>query len=320
MTERCLIIADDLTGGADAGAQFIERGLSTFLISYEENLSIDFSKYALQDVLVINTDSRGLSPEKASYLISRLFKGHDPDPFAVIYKKIDSTLRGNVGYEIDALMRETGNPFCFMTPSYPEQNRTVVDGILMISGEPLASTEISRDASFPVRESHVCKLLTLQSRNPIGWIGLKDVASGKERLKRRVEEEKKRGNRIIVFDAASRRDLMNIAEVAFRMERIPLFVGSAGLAKEVARKLSSSEPKPLQHAPERTKLFKHLLIVSGSASSVTHEQLRRVETQKIPPFVLSPEWVIHDDPASEIEKKRFFSKDCPCSVRRVRPY
>ncbi|RPJ01708.1 MAG: hypothetical protein EHM36_13160, partial [Deltaproteobacteria bacterium] len=65
MTQRCLIVADDLTGGADTGAQFAVNGLTPFLTSPEGNPPVEFSKYDDFDVLVVNTDSRGLSPGKA---------------------------------------------------------------------------------------------------------------------------------------------------------------------------------------------------------------------------------------------------------------
>jgi uncharacterized protein YgbK (DUF1537 family) len=92
MSQRCLLIADDLTGGADAGPN-LQKGLRTLLISLLEDAKIDFSKHTHQDVLVINTDSRGLSPEKAFLKVSNLLKHFDQELFPIIYKKIDSTLR-----------------------------------------------------------------------------------------------------------------------------------------------------------------------------------------------------------------------------------
>ncbi len=303
MTKRCLIIADDLTGGADTGAQFAKRSVRTFLVSREKNLSIDFSKFARQDALVVNTDSRELNPENAFLLVSTLFKGYDPALFPVIYKKIDSTLRGNIGYEVDALTEKTNDSLCFMTPAYPEQGRTVVDGVLTIGGRPLTSAEISRDVSFPVMESDVRKLMELQTRHPVGWIGLEEVRSAGEKLRKRIEDERKKGNRIIVFDALGRQDLRNIADAAFRMERMPLFVGSAGLAQEVARELSPLSPPSFGTSGKDMKAFSHIFIVSGSASSVTHEQLKQVEDKNILPFVLPSEWIARDDPASGVGKK-----------------
>ena len=135
MPPRCLLIADDLTGGADTGAQFAERGLSTLLIPLKEGHTIDFSQYRERDVLVINTDSRGLTPDEAGSLVSSLLRNYDKGLFPLIYKKIDSTLRGNIGYETDAILRETNISMGFMTPSFPEQERTVVNGILMVRGK-----------------------------------------------------------------------------------------------------------------------------------------------------------------------------------------
>ncbi len=295
MSQRCLLISDDLTGGADAGAQFAKRSLSTLLVSFKEGTEIGFHKYVSKDVLVINTDSRGLIPDKASKLVSSLFREYDRTLFPIIYKKIDSTLRGNVGFEIDAVLQETNISICFMTPAYPEQNRTLVSGILRVGGKPVGLTEAALDTSSPVRESSVSKLLQYQSRNNIGWIGLSHVASGFERLKKAVEAEEKKGNRIIIFDAVSREDLRNIAGVGFSADRKPLFVGSAGLAEEVAKKLTFSKAR----APRKIRPFKHILIVSGTASRITHQQLKQVEKRSLPFFQLTPSLILDDDVKAE---------------------
>jgi len=281
MRPRCLLIADDLTGGADTGAQFAKRGLSTLLTPLKEGRTIDFSQYLERDVLVISTHSRGLSPDKAFGLVSRLLQGFDKDLFPIIYKKIDSTLRGNIGYEIDAILNKTNISMGFMTPAFPEQGRMVINGILMVRGNPLALTEASFDAAAPVRESCVHKLLQQQSAHKVGWIDLATVDSGGGYLWKALEHHKKEGARIIVFDAVRRRDLTHIADLAFRMDEKPLFIGSAGLAGEVAKRLSPSKAKTIFHLPRKGgKPFKHIFIISGSASAVTHEQLERVERRK----------------------------------------
>jgi uncharacterized protein YgbK (DUF1537 family) len=304
MSQRCLLIADDLTGGADAGAQFAKNGLSTLLISLQDDFKVDFSDYKDRDVLVINTDSRGRTSENAFFLISGLLKDYDNKLFPILYKKIDSTLRGNIGCEIDAILKETDTPMCFFAPSYPEQNRTLVDGIMRVGGKPVALTEVARDTASPVRESRVSKLLQHQSRNRIGWIGLSHVASSSERLRKAVEVEQKKANRIIIFDAVSRQDIRNIAGVAFSLDRKPLFVGSAGLAEEVGKKFTSSKAR----SSRKIKPFKHILIVSGTASSVTHQQLKRVKRRSIPFFQLTPSSILGDDAKAEKERKELSRK------------
>jgi uncharacterized protein YgbK (DUF1537 family) len=309
MSKKCLIIADDLTGGADAGAQFAKRGLNTLLISIKGNPTIDLSQYNEGDVLVVNTDSRGLSSEKAFSLTSSLLKGYDRELFPIIYKKIDSTLRGNIGYEIDAVLKETNISLCFMAPSYPEQRRTLIGGIMMVGERPVALTEAAHDTASPVHKSHVYKLLGHQSSHKIGRIDLTDVASGTERLKKAVGEEQKKGNRIIIFDAFSRQDLIHIADVAFCLDQIPLFVGSAGLAEEVAKKISPSKARKIsQPLQRRVKPFKHIFIISGSISGVTHEQLKRVEqNKKIAPFQLSKSLLMSENKRKQAQKNNLSS-------------
>jgi len=309
MSQRCLLIADDLTGGADAGAQFAKNGLKTHLISFQkENAGIDLSKYAQPDVLIVNTDSRGVTPEKASSLIYNLFKTYHQKVFPIIYKKIDSTLRGNIGHEIDAILRGMNGALGFMAPSYPEQNRRLVGGIMIIGEKPLALTEVAQNATSPIQESHVYKLLQQQSRNSVGWIDITLVASGVERLKEVVERKQKKGMKIIIFDAVSRQDLANVAEVGFSLERKPLFIGSAGLAEEVAKKITPSRVQSREPLKQTEKDFKHILIISGTASSVTHQQLRRIEQRKIPAYQLNKTLLVIDDIRAQVERKEISKK------------
>jgi len=308
MVQRCLLIADDLTGGADAGAQFAKRGLRTLLLSIKTDIQIDLSKYDQQDVLVVNTDSRGLNPEKAHILISNLLKNYREVLFPIIYKKIDSTLRGNIGFEIDAILEKTNGVLCFVAPSYPEQNRTLVGGILIVGEKPLALTEVARNTPSPVQESHVHKILQNQSHNPVGWIDLTHVASTSEGLQKAVEEVGRKGSRIIIFDAVSRQDLTNVAEVGFSLKKKPLFVGSAGLAEEVAKKITPPKGSPLETFKQTEKAFKHIFIIGGTASSITHQQLRRIEQRGIPSYPLHKNLLVCDDTLSQVERKELSLK------------
>jgi uncharacterized protein YgbK (DUF1537 family) len=187
-----------------------------------------------------------------------------------------------------------------MAPSYPEQNRFLKAGIMMVGEKPVALTEAATDAASPVRESNVVNLLARQTSLPIGRIDLTDVASGTEALRRAVETERKAGRRIIVFDAVSRQDLATIAEVAFSMETVPLLAGSAGLAGEVARILA---PAQINAEPERQRSFRHVLIIGGSASAVTHAQLQRLQDGGLPSFKL-PRDLVSGDGGTEIEDRR----------------
>ena len=275
--KRCLVIADDLTGAADTGVQFVIRGLNTCLISPDSARPIDFSRYLKRDVLVVNTHSRSLNARQAADRITLLLKDYRRDLFPLVYKKIDSTLRGNMGSEIDALLEKTGFSVGFVAPSFPEQKRSLVGGIMMVDGKPLSLTEAAQDAVSPIHESHVHKLLGAQSRWDIARIDLTYVASTAEKLHAEVMRECLSGKgKLIIFDAVTREDLQNIAEVSFRMSQQPLLIGSAGLAQEIAGELSGAAVGHQPFSPENTETVR-ILMVSGSASGVTHGQIRRLE-------------------------------------------
>jgi len=302
--KRCLIIADDLTGGADTGVHFAGRGLKTLLVPFGRDIPLSIPQGPAPDVLVINTASRSLPPAEAFRIHVELMNRLAPEPLPLLYKKIDSTLRGNIGAEIEAILRQTDLPVCFLAPSYPEQGRTLEGGCLLVCGRPLALTETSRDTVSPVRESDLCRLLAGQTSLPVGKVALSVVAAGQQAIGERVRREMAGGCRILVFDAASRGDLAAIAEAAFSMDTLPLLAGSAGLAGEVARILA---PARIGAEAGQQRKFRHILIVGGSASAVTHGQLDRIAAAGIPSCEL-PRSFVAGGPGETRDRKRLIGR------------
>lgn len=299
MAGKCLVIADDLTGGADTGARFAARGLSTLMVSLQQgNGTVDCSAHPNRDVLVVNTDTRGAPPRSASQTVSRVFQSYREDLFPLIYKKVDSTLRGNIGPEVDAILEAAGIPLAFFAPSFPEQSRAVVGGILIVNGSPLALADVSRRrAGEP--DSHVQKILAEQSSHPSAVIDLHRVAMGGAGLREAIEKERQKGARILIFDALRRRDLEHIAAAAFDLEKLPLFVGSAGLAGEVAKILTVPEDSAVtKPSLDGRNAFAHVFLVCGSKSGITHEQIACVERAgKVKSFELDERLVRGDEGA-----------------------
>ena len=292
---RCLVIADDLTGGADTGAQFAKRGLRTILISLRDHPSLNLTEVLEAEALVVNTDSRGLRPGRAYSLLLDLMSHYDPNLFPLVYKKVDSTLRGNIGWEVDALFDGGTFTLGFFAPSFPEQQRTLVDGVLRVRGIPLALTEAAMDRVSPVSESRADKLLGAQSHRRIARIDLSDVAEGGVKLRKEIEAASAQGNQLILFDAAERQDLRHVAEAGFDETQKVFFIGSAGLAGEVAKKLAPSTERRIFLSPHTPGATRHVLIISGSASTITHQQLNRLEKRKdVQTFELTP-WLIQQE-------------------------
>jgi len=278
---RVGIVADDLTGAADTGVQFAKRGLPARLVCAPSlpgktggrRLSTGAAR---SPVLVLNTRSRNYGAGEAAQAtraaVSRL---RDRE---ILFKKIDSTLRGNVGAEIDAAMAASAHPRAVLTAAYPEQGRVTVDGTHYVDGVPLALAEAARDPLAPVRESRVCAIVGLQSRHQVGCAGRAGAYGGARRLAEALEEQFRSGVHILAADAVDSADLRALARATLSLQQRPLLCGTAGLAGAVAELLAAGpaglRPAAPPSGPEAAAdPAGSVLIVCGSASETSRRQI-----------------------------------------------
>ena len=128
------IVADDMTGAMDCGAQFPPAGWPTRLV-------LDVNDHGHSAAEVVVTETREAEPERAVRAIHRRL------PWLAgrrLFKKIDSTLRGPVGAEIQAMLDATGIGVALVCPAIIEEERTVRDGQLLVAGRPLDNTGFRR--------------------------------------------------------------------------------------------------------------------------------------------------------------------------------
>lgn len=92
------IIADDLTGANDTALQFYLKGANTQILLSDEIEPINAKG---TQTWAISTESRNVEPEIAYERVLKATKMFaeklNPDFY---YKKIDSTLRGNIAIEV----------------------------------------------------------------------------------------------------------------------------------------------------------------------------------------------------------------------------
>jgi len=263
------LIADDLTGASDAGVQFARRGLVTRVL-------FDLADPAATrgvEALAVDTDSRALPPRAAYARVRQLadqLRSARPEH---LYKKVDSTLRGNLGAEIDAVMDAFGLPLAIVAPAFPALGRTTRQSVHHLHGTPVHQTEIGRDPRAPVRESNVVRLLESQSQRRAGAVPLGTVAQGPGAIRRRVDEQAGGGVALLVCDAETDGGLRAIAE-ALGHRRDLLWVGSAGLAEALAEPLRLTSR--LARAPEDAAPVGPVLLVAGSLSATTRQQVAAV--------------------------------------------
>src|SRR5829696_8285539 len=249
------IIADDLTGAADAGVQFVHAGYRTVVFfSESEVLAEDL------DAVSFDTDSRAMPAGFAAKRVLEAARG--VREARVVYKKLDSTLRGNVAAELAAALGGARRERAVVAPAFPAAGRTTVGGIQRVHGVPVDETEMADDPHTPVRIAHVPSLLA-GAFSSVGALGVEDLADPED-VRRALED-----NECVVADAARDADLEALVRAVPDPARV-LWAGSAGLALA----LGSVYPGPQAgEAGAQRARVRPVLVVVGSLSSVAREQV-----------------------------------------------
>jgi D-threonate/D-erythronate kinase len=254
------IIADDLTGACDAGALFGGRGPVGVFVAPE--LPDDRWPAA-----AVDCESRALPPAEAAARVRRAARGLEARlTGGRIFKKIDSTFRGPVAAELDALLDAAGATIALVCPAFPAQGRTVRDGVLAVHGLPAHESSAGSDPDYPGASSDLVEILSRRSNRPVSLLPLKEVRGSFEDLARALAAR----DGVVVADAELDRDLDALTLATARREGL-LLAGSAGLARAAAGTWDYAAPASALPAPGAW------LIVAGSRHPVTRAQLSTLE-------------------------------------------
>ncbi len=248
-----VVLADDLTGALESGAKFAVTGIES-LVTTELSRSPRGTESGVP-VLVVDTDSRHLSPSEAGRRIRILVSLAHRRAVEHLYKKTDSTLRGNIGAELEAMSEACADLPVVYAPSYPAMGRTVEGGVLFVDGRPVNETEFATDALNPVAESHIPTILARQCRLPVF-------------SPPRLESGDKIPSGIHVYDGRTDGDLAACARFLLENPGRLLAAGPAALLYFIAESLDWPR-KGLALAPSAGGC----LIVCGSRSPTSLRQI-----------------------------------------------
>lgn len=202
-----IIIADDLTGANDTGAILAQEGFHVGTVLRRDHME-DFAGF---NTLCVSTDSRAMTPQDAYRAIREAAELFPKDDALLYSKRIDSTLRGNVGAEIDAILDHLGEGYtAVVVASFPASGRTCVGDVLLVHGVPLQLTEVSHDPINPMSNSRVTDIVRQQTGRSIGYIGLERVVGSSLKLMEDIQAAC-HSHDIVVIDAATDRDVKAIA-------------------------------------------------------------------------------------------------------------
>ncbi|MDR5753295.1 MULTISPECIES: four-carbon acid sugar kinase family protein [unclassified Caballeronia] len=284
MTTGLLIIADDLSGAADCAIGFAGAGRRTVvtLDATSAGTSIDTTA----TVIAADTDTRRLTPAEAGARTAAAWRALQ-SPGRRLYKKIDSTLRGNWTAEVAALQPLAG--LAIVAPAFPATGRTVREGRVLVHGAPLESTE-TWQLENAGRDAGLAALL--QAENLRTEVLSADALRGApDALREKIAASASNGIQALIVDAETSDDLSALARVTAAMSEPLFWVGSGGLSRELAAlpDLFDSETLSVRHV---AKSAGAILILVGSLSAVSERQCAMLRERAgvteliVPPAVL----------------------------------
>jgi len=283
-----VIVADDLTGANASGVLLKKIGLSVSSL-----FRLTGATEHKADVLAYSTASRGLSSEEAFRRVREAFlqlkSGGE-----FFNKRIDSTLRGNIGAEIDGALSALGDDFtAIVVPAYPDSGRIVANRTMLVNGMLLTESDAGRDPKMPVASDDVVDLVAQQTRHEVRYFSLKELAQDVGSLAAAVSEAAKVA-RVLVFDAVRNEDVQKIAKAVLQSGCRVLTVDPGPLTMQFVYEMQVKE-----------KREQKVLLVIGSVTATTKRQIADLLKKRRVFFV-------------DMRVEEFFEKErCEAEIRRV---
>ncbi|MFN8545915.1 MAG: four-carbon acid sugar kinase family protein [Candidatus Binatia bacterium] len=270
------VIADDLTGACDIGAELLPwpNGVAVVSTAGEGGTR----GVAPQALWVRNTQSRTLEPGPAAERVTAALREVTAGWSGIVLKKIDTGLRGQLGAEIDAAMVALGADEAFVLAAIPEVGRTTEGGRQMIGGVPVDQTAFARDPRNPIRDARVASVIEATSRRRAGVVPI-DAVRDPARFAETVGRLRAAGASILVCDAQTDDDVERGVRGLLGRGRPLLLVGSTGLARGLRRVLGTERdgrPRSTVPAPPGEG---GILCVVGSAHPASRAQVEHARAR-----------------------------------------
>ena len=285
MSSSWLIIADDLTGAADCGIAFAKRGVES-VVAWDKHIDVDNVQ-----VLSVDAGTRRLSAEEAGRRQVAVLAAHYRSGLR-LYKKIDSTMRGQPAAELAALMvfpdaQFRGRPrLAILAPAFPGTGRSTVNGRVVVGGTPLEHTpfwapdQMHASASWPE--------ILASAGLSADILPLKVSVRGPEAVTAHLKSARQRGLAAVVCDGKTESDLAAVAAGSWPLADEVIWVGSAGLADALA--VVDVDAAPTPKIPVINPVSKSVLIIVGTLAEASRLQSQAlVDAGLVYRIVISPD-------------------------------
>lgn len=263
---KCIVVADDLTGANATGVLLKKNGFDTLTLLRS---SVDPTASPGEcDCLILPTDSRSVSREEAYERVRGALSSLMGPEVRLYAKRIDSTLRGNLGCETDAFLDALGPEYIAVcVPCFPSSGRVIVGSHLMVGGVPLRKTEVAADPKCAIHTTDAFVLFQGQTKYQMSAIHLDDVHNGAKYLAEAIRARRDEGARILLVDSVTEEDLETVAE-AVAISGIPaVSVDPGPFTAYLCKRLMPPEKK------SSGKIFCAIGSVNGVAGAQTRALL-----------------------------------------------
>lgn len=260
---KCAVIADDLTGANATGVMLKKQGYSTSTIM--NLLKSELTELGDCECIAFTTDSRGVDSTTAYNRVYNLTKMLEDLNLTILCKRIDSTLRGNLGAETDAALDAMGPDYvAVVVPCAPASGRITVGGYMQVNGTILNKTEAALDPKTPIQDALVADLFLKQTKYRVASLYMKDLNLGREHLVKKIREYAQSGTKIIIFDAITQEDIDLISDSVIESGIRFIAVDPGAFIATLTQKLV---------VPSESRTMQRILTVVGSVNPVAKVQM-----------------------------------------------
>lgn len=258
--QKYIVIADDLTGSNATCSLFKKIGLrAASILKLQGVINYDV------DVISYSTASRGLDKEEAYKKVSEAIKILKNKDVLVYNKRIDSTLRGNIGTEINAMLDNLEDDrIAVVIPSYPDSGRIVVNKTMLVNGVLLENSDAGKDPKTPIKTSCVESLIQKGIKYSSTYFTLSDIEQPIEEIVKKIQEAIKK-SRVLIFDAVNNEDIIKISKAIIHSDIDIVTVDPGPFTLYYSKELQ-----------KKNHLEKKILMVIGSVTATTKKQIEYI--------------------------------------------
>lgn len=278
-------IADDFTGGTDLAGMLVKAGMRTVqMIGVPQGpISDDV------DAVVIALKSRTSPVDQAvaeSLAALRWLQRAGCRQFYFKYcSTFDSTAEGNIGPVAEALMQALDCRFSIACPAFPANGRTIYKGHLFVGDQLLSDSGMRHHPLTPMTDANLLRVLQAQVKGKVGLADYSTVAQGAPAIRERFKSLATAGCNLVVVDALSNDDLLQIGEACADLPLVTAGSGIAlGLPQNFRRAGLLAEGQVADCLPPSSGLR---AVISGSCSQATQGQVAAMSAVH-PSFNIDP--------------------------------